>query len=712
MTTLTYLGVEKSLHQWGLIEASHTRTSLVTDTLRLHAAPGARTIAPIFPSGGVITLKQDRVYETRANVTAWFDGTTTFHGRRITAPHALSSKARARSYDFAGPWDWLEKIPFTQTWKSGGSFYKTTHVFLGVRELTGAYQHTGFQIADILNCAILAGAPLQIGTIEPALWLPIDEKTDLFCATALRQCLDRSPDFVAYFDYATTPPTIHVRRRTSLTAQTVSLLDPQLDNFQYVIRDDLVPTCVAAFFERVNVVDGAAQTELIQQIAPPGATGYEDGALSATINLAGSNISNVYSTITTGIFRADHQDDPAGPDEPTNAARLKWWKAKNRRPDLASQRVRNLKISEVSVEQKILHEPGDPILHLAGDPILDGNGDPVLDGGGQPTYYAGGEPVLDGDGNPTYYLGGEPVLDGDGNETFEPVPDLDREAMTLELLAGDIFPWMLPETQQTRRVFITAQASYDFHKNPADIDTKPAEHVLAEELRCEATLTNLPSDTYATLESAEEGEAVPTGLAAYIYASLSEPQAEGSFDYTDGDLEQFKMGDVLNFTDGEDALATVRALVQSVSTDIRTRRVSVRFGFCRQLDIRSLNDLLHFNRVRRRWTNPATQQSGLATSAGTNLTATPGRDGGIKQVALHSKLTVRGEGFRFIVDSVAKTLQIDDGVVNSAGVATGRRIILDITKLALPTDVMEIKPIAPCVGNVTKAADSLYTAVR
>jgi hypothetical protein len=246
--------------------------------------------------GELITVRSGR---TRPSANAaWSSGRILFQGRFLH--HAASYRSEhSLAYQFIGPWDYFEKHKFRQHWRDGvsGAFVPTTHVRLPTRlVLNGSgryveeYITNGQQIAEVVSYlnSLYAEPVMQIGTISPALQIPLDEKNaGLTCAEVIRHMLELSPDAVPCFDYSTTPPTFNVWDRTSLQKFDVPMSDGEIAALELTRRDDMVREFVRIVFERVDSVDGLAAPSYLIDAAPLGTTGAEYNAVDETVNLAG-----------------------------------------------------------------------------------------------------------------------------------------------------------------------------------------------------------------------------------------------------------------------------------------------------------------------------------------------------------------------------------------------------------------------------------------
>ncbi len=79
------------------------------------------------------------------------------------------------------------------------------------------------------------------------------------------------PDGVTWFDYATTPPTLHLRQRANLAAAVFSVAGQPHTGLDIAARPDLVPPVVVLKYQILNQNDGIDQaTSMWTNIpAPP-----------------------------------------------------------------------------------------------------------------------------------------------------------------------------------------------------------------------------------------------------------------------------------------------------------------------------------------------------------------------------------------------------------------------------------------------------------
>ena len=94
---------------------------------------------------------------------------------------------------------------------------------------------------------------LQIGQIDPALFVPWYPVRCQNCAESIKICLRDHPDAFTEIDYTTTPPTFNARLRSSLTPKTLPYAYTDANGIQHVStevkpRPDLIPSRIGIFY--------------------------------------------------------------------------------------------------------------------------------------------------------------------------------------------------------------------------------------------------------------------------------------------------------------------------------------------------------------------------------------------------------------------------------------------------------------------------------
>lgn len=250
-------------------------------------------------------------------VVVFRDGVRWFVGRITSIRRAAAGGAEQLSVELSGPWWYLENLVYQQTWRvfGSGEIHKS-HCLLNTFA-DGTKMGVRLQIADILtwvstNAVAKFGlAPFQWDPSEfPDALIPVDEVRDITSAEALSKQLRWIPDAVTWWDYSTTPPTFHCKRRASLPVTTMPAAAP-IASIEITPRNDLVVPSVVLKYERIDVVNGTRHPGLFVDAYPPASTGSEFGALCATIDLEGWSVSSAEARITT---------------EPFPKTQENWWK--------------------------------------------------------------------------------------------------------------------------------------------------------------------------------------------------------------------------------------------------------------------------------------------------------------------------------------------------------------------------------------------------
>lgn len=252
-----------------------------------------------------------------AQVVVERDDDRVFLGRIVSVPRKMAG-AESISYVAAGPWWWLDNVVMQQPWKVYGdagvlTTQNKSRLVIGL-SLSGEKITVAQIVREVLDHAIAAGAPIAIGDVEPSMTIPLDEVVDQTCGEVIRSVLRFVPDAQCFFDYATTPPTFHCKRRQSLEALTVDVAGgTSAASVQITERPDLQVPSVVLYYEYDDVVPGEDRVgaHAVRRAFPSGATGIEPGALVATIQLASGSSSHVSQELETEEIDTNNHD---------------WWK--------------------------------------------------------------------------------------------------------------------------------------------------------------------------------------------------------------------------------------------------------------------------------------------------------------------------------------------------------------------------------------------------
>ena len=297
--TLSCQGVAQTVAAAGVTGLTRHRATQAADTCAVRFDGLACDAAPPFPLGATVTVAR--------GATTWFVGRVT------SAPATGNDGAEALVCQLSGPWWYLAQLVCQQQWtvRGGAASLWLSRLVLG-QAADGSRLTTGQVITEALQYAIDAGAPLAIGTIDPAFTAPLDEVKDVTCAEVVRAMLRWHPDCVAWFDYTTAPvPTFQCRARANLSAVALTVGEPPLAAVEgLTARHDLQAPAVVFHYETTSRANGQVLTDVTTDAAPTGATGREFGAVVGTIPLRGQAASVLTQSIVTEAI-VDDVSDPA-----------------------------------------------------------------------------------------------------------------------------------------------------------------------------------------------------------------------------------------------------------------------------------------------------------------------------------------------------------------------------------------------------------------
>ncbi len=554
--TLLHNGTQKSFEAWGFTEPTLELTSQAPDlcTFTHEGAPYDST--PLLGYLDPITI-------FRPDGVRWFSGVV-IQTQRVGSPGAEGLR-----YRVAGPWWHLTKTVYQVISQFLASQNPTTiagelwsRIILNM-DNAGNRISPREQITAILNYAIAAGAPFQIGTITLDVDLgaglvdvqvPFREVRAITCAQAIREELRVLPDAVCYFDYTTTPPTFHCVREAYLTPVAIDIADgAKVESHTVNPREDLVVPAVVIQYLQQTDVDGVTYNTPIIDVAPPTATGAELGALVAAIDLKGAKVS---STKTT-VFIEDLSALYSG-----TQAQLRAWL--RRRLHWLDHRYVNLALNSAIT----YYDPtDDPLTTIAQANIYPN----IITEGSVPEWFPYNFAVV--------------------RIKFDLLYDQYAAAIT----SPDASPVTIPST-----AILTDQN----YRHPVTLDV---------------IMTDAPTgwQTYSQAESIDPAEPIPIGLAAYMYNALGTLTYEGDVTIIEEEVTGLiNQGNSLNFTGGRPEWATMAAPIQSLTIDVAKGRTTARFGWANQLGIQDLIEWLRALRPVQRQTSTQEITTGISASNG------------------------------------------------------------------------------------------------
>ena len=314
--TIVYGSDTKSAADWGVTRLQRRSASLATGTISFEVPVAGIEEAPPFAVNAMLSVQRDGVN--------WFTGRV---ARRVRSG---SGAGEALRYTVADPWWWFENVVAMRLWRGVWSPH------LALNWDGAGLVHTRQSLLDICSQVLQFAlgsegiVPFTIGYVLPGidLYPPVDEVRDVTCDECARRVLRWHPDVVQWFDHTTSPPTLHIRRRSELTAAALVLNQPDVGEYnltgmELTPRYDLVRPTVIIRYEKRGSVNNEEVVQIVSDAA--GGTGFEPQSLVTTIDLAG---------MRTKVVRAEIAVEAINPTS------LTWWQ--DRFPMMSDPRVKNL----------------------------------------------------------------------------------------------------------------------------------------------------------------------------------------------------------------------------------------------------------------------------------------------------------------------------------------------------------------------------------
>ena len=540
--TLKTGSTEKSLADWGLENPRRELLSHAPSIVKLKLKVAGADVADAFAADATATIYRNRT-SSGGSTPTYSGGTIWFFGKFTDTIQSEEVPNAAHEYELRDPWYWLERITFVQQWicgdglgGTGGQWLSKLILFV---DILGAPMNVAQVVTEILTYAISAGAPLQIGTIDPALYSPSMAASSLTCAEALKRVLRCAPDCITYFDYTTTPPTLHVRQRSTLSAVNIALTDTTLTGLELTPLASAKVNGVIIEFDTISSIGGNDYYVPTFDIYPGGTTAATDGVLVANLDLKGVNGNIVRQPISTMAF------DDTDVTSATDAA------------DFWSSRAGWL--------DRLKNPPsGSPVNILSGSLNI----------------------------HDVKFF----VQNADGSET-DVTSSTSRDQYPNEIKDGAVATWM---ARTHRRERITCLVDYTLYANPpggnVDVQTNKPLSIILETTN--AGNGDGTEKVYSSFEGSL-GEAQPTGLAEYYYNALNTVYWRGQVTLTAGEVATTQlMGSLINLTGGTGKYAAINALVSRVTEDLEHGRTTIEVGPPAHLSPSELLDLLRVWRDR------------------------------------------------------------------------------------------------------------------
>jgi len=285
----TWLINGESFESRGVSMATRQLVSLGASIVNLEVNVKNLSVARQFSFGDAITITRD--------------GVGFFVGKVSQVRRAADDRSHVISYEIKDPWRQLERIIYMQDWMGAGL---SPRVILGAipdDEDGTAYSYVPSdgdittlddwsQTVLLLNYATDQGANLQIGRSFTGLVSWILSYENISVADAIKALAKLHPRLVSWFDYSTTPPTLHFaqqfdddeeRRLTPLTLSARQMTTERVRGWEIIPRNDIQASSVVFRF----VYDSGGIPILAYEDKAPDedATGLEEGGLRSEITL-------------------------------------------------------------------------------------------------------------------------------------------------------------------------------------------------------------------------------------------------------------------------------------------------------------------------------------------------------------------------------------------------------------------------------------------
>jgi hypothetical protein len=196
------------------------------------------------------------------------------------------------------------------------------------------------------------------------------------------------------------------------------------------------------------------------------------------------------------------------------------------------------------------------------------------------------------------------------------------------VVKGSVLPWMRLDNgslMSSKRATIKVKVRYlqKRYVSPTSAVLADSYTCPEESWTCNVMLTDGEAGEYNTVAEWTEGETIPTGVAQTLWNQFLTLQWEGEHvkveDAVNASGSPVGLNNMVNLWNDAINFPTMNAIVRTVTEDEGSGRVSVSFGPPRHLGARELCDLQLFGRQRRVWKNPSTRETGQSSDGGGDI---------------------------------------------------------------------------------------------
>ena len=566
--TARWVGM-KTFAELGLEFASFRKASRVPDVMELSR---------------VAAVDAADLLEFKDWVTVWRGDVRFFQGNVTQLPRAATDVRESGSYEISGPRWWMAQLPAIAAWKSDGADPEATVDRSRIIYEPGSLadpKTTGEFASDLIDLMVAAGIPVQKGTILAGFQMVRFATSGTYWADALDSIYSIHPDAIERFDYATSPPTIHITKRSAMSSIDISLGEVDSPNsLSFQPRYDLRP-------DRVRLINYATKLDEI--------LGSQRILDQDTYEI----VPDATPPVRELVIDLGRKAIPQGQTQAQFAA---TWLAQRVRTRTIPQAAADAGCKEWWVDHIQGLARHKPILDLSKLFVAAADAKVELEGKREDGVIAHNVEVLN-DGIPD----APPIKPG-----APPPPPGDPGDYPRELLDGSIEEWM---GVRTARLIVAASIGYE----AATIEAIANDAVRADfkalfprrfksgsniyyynTFSVQVTGTNAQTKVYRAPASATFTPASSTpensllqnlNLAENYAAGLAELHWSGTFTViADEAGESEYLGSVINIIGGDPRWQTMRALVQGVDIDIEGGATTVTVGPPDQAAFTALED--------------------------------------------------------------------------------------------------------------------------
>jgi hypothetical protein len=241
-------------------------------------------------------------------VTIYRDGAPYFTGRVGENPDSADASTEGRMLFLSDAWADLQEVIYREPWGVGSGSFLYPRCVLGMNA-AGERIDNGAQIGEVIDYLITQGAAIQKGDIADGFTLWPSEARNADCESIILGELQFNPDWLAWLDHTTVPPTFHALPKADLDPLTIDIADENVASHEFAEVKRTVPLGVSIIYDSAATIDG----EVFRQSYVDEA-GVTTGrrVIRAMIDLEGMDVQYQKSRVETRTL-------------PTNAATMTAW---------------------------------------------------------------------------------------------------------------------------------------------------------------------------------------------------------------------------------------------------------------------------------------------------------------------------------------------------------------------------------------------------